>query len=374
MTLSGNKAENETKVEVNESLSLDDFAYDLPEGLIAQEPAPERSKSRLMVLERRSETISHRVFDSIRDVMESGDVLVLNNTKVIPARILARRQSGGAVEILLIKPEANRPGVWQAMASPLRKLKEGDELFVEQGGGAFVLKVAGFTQSTDSQRRVLIDFGGQSELFQILSKIGHAPLPPYILRERAVNSSEFNLDTDRYQTVFALTPGAVAAPTAGLHFTSELLEELKARGVHVCFITLHVGPGTFKPISSSVEDHSIESEEFFISQEVADVVNRAREQGKRIFAVGTTSCRALETAGASGVLKPASGESSTLYIRPGYEFRIVNCLITNFHLSKSSLLVLVSAFAGHKFIRAAYQQAIEERYRFYSYGDAMLIL
>lgn len=359
------------------ALSVDDFSYELPPELIAQVPSPERTSSRLMVLNRKTQQIEHRQFSDLPAYLTKGDLLVLNNTKVIPARIIARRESGGLVEILLLKPEATREGIWQAMANPLRKLKVGDKLKVESAhndDAESYISVAGFYETADAQRRVLVDFGGHGEVHAILSKIGQAPLPPYILKERKATATEEAADLDRYQTVYASTPGAVAAPTAGLHFSERLLQELEDKGVEVCYLTLHVGPGTFKPITSTLEEHTIESEEFYISPETADKINACRQRAGRVLAVGTTSCRSLETAGASGKVQPAEAAQSKLYIKPGYKFMIVDSLITNFHLSRSSLLVLVSAFAGHDFIMSAYRQAIAQRYRFYSYGDAMLIL
>ncbi|MBY0357995.1 MAG: tRNA preQ1(34) S-adenosylmethionine ribosyltransferase-isomerase QueA [Candidatus Obscuribacterales bacterium] len=360
---------------IAQSLSLDDFSYDLPSELIAQEPCGTRHESRLLVLNKESGELNHHVFKEIRNYLRPGDVLVLNDTKVIPARITARRASGGAVEVLLLKAEAHKPGIWQAMAYPLRKLRQGDSLFVDGAGGKeFVLKVADFVESPDGQRRLLIDFGGQQEVYSLLAHIGSAPLPPYIRRQRPEGDEEARRSTDleRYQTVFAKTPGAVAAPTAGLHFSAELLHELKEQGVEIAYLTLHVGPGTFKPISHSVEEHSIEAEEFNVPADTAHIVNKALDEGRRVIAVGTTSLRTLETAGSSGRLQSGSAES-TLYVKPGYGFKIVKALITNFHLSRSSLLVLVSAFAGHEKIMPAYKIAVEQKYRFYSYGDAMFI-
>lgn len=359
-------------------MRLEDFSYELPPELIAQEPAAERSSSRLLVLDRASNIISDRTFSDVRDYFSAGDVIVLNDTKVIPARIMTKRVSGGAVELLLIKPLASVPGRWEAMGSPLRRLKIGDELHVEINGRSspFVIQVAGFTSGADEQRRVLIDFGGQAEVFALLTEIGQAPLPPYIVRQRELNSNheEIRKDNERYQTVYAQAPGAVAAPTAGLHFTTQLLDELVSKGVHVVYITLHVGPGTFKPISGPLDKHTIESETFYISENSAALINDAKKNGHKIFAVGTTSCRALETAGESGKVRAVDGEASSLYIYPGFEFKIVDSLITNFHLSKSSLLVLVSAFASRDQILNAYEHAISKRYRFYSYGDAMLVI
>lgn len=359
-------------------MRLEDFAYELPPELIAQEPAAERSGSRLLVLNRQNKSFSDSMFGDLLDYLQSGDVLVLNDTKVIPARIMAKRKSGGTLELLLIKPDPKIPGRWEAMANPLRKLKQGDQLFVEVKNYAepFVLVVSGFTISADEQRRVLIDFGGQSEVFALLSEIGQVPLPPYIVRqlETGTGSDANQKDNERYQTVFAQAPGAVAAPTAGLHFTKELLAQIAEKGVEIVYLTLHVGPGTFKPITSSLEKHTIESELFYITADSAEKINRAKKNGGRVFAVGTTSCRALETAGVTGKVRVVNGEASNLYIYPGFPFRIVDALVTNFHLSKSSLLVLVSAFADRDFVMQAYEHAIAERYRFYSYGDAMLIV
>ena len=357
-------------------LTLDDFTYDLPPELIAQEPALERTSSRLMVLDRCERKIEHRHFCDLAHYLQKGDVLVVNDTRVIPARLIARRAAGGVVEILLIKPEARQPGVWQAMASPLRKLKNGERLSVQTADSQEeFISVAGFCQAPDGQRRGFIDLGVSAEVHTLLSKIGQAPLPPYILRERAGSKDKSSVrDLERYQTVYASQPGAVAAPTAGLHFTSELLDRLKEKGVHICHITLHVGPGTFKPITSALSEHTVESEAFQIPDDTAKTVNECRQRGGRVVAVGTTSCRTLETAGSSGFLAGVSAASSSLYIKPGHNFAMVDTLITNFHLSRSSLLVLVSAFAGHDFIMSAYHEAILQRYRFYSYGDAMLII
>jgi S-adenosylmethionine:tRNA ribosyltransferase-isomerase len=365
----------EKSIAESKTLSIEDFSYEIDPDLIAQEPAAERSASRLMVLHRGSKEIEHKHFSNLPEYLREGDVLVVNDTRVIPCRIMVRKQTGALIEILLLKPEATQPGVWQAMANPLRKLRAGDILNVEADSGKeYQLKVHGFSNAPDSQRRVLVDFGSNSEVFSLLSQIGRTPLPPYIMRQPNQSAQQTTNDLDRYQTIYANAPGAVAAPTAGLHFTEEIFAELKNKGVQIQYLTLHVGPGTFKPISSSVDDHTVESEEFQISKDAADAINKCRAKGGRVFAVGTTSCRSLETAGASGSLEAVESESTSLYIKPGHKFSMVDALITNFHLSRSSLLVLVSAFGGHDFIMRAYHQAIEQRYRFYSYGDAMLIL
>lgn len=349
--------------------NLEDFSYDLPEELIAQQPPAVRHGSRLMWLERKERRIESRMFADIAQLLMPGDLLIVNDTKVIPARLEAQRKTGGKVELLLLRPEPTQPQIWQAMGTPLRKLKSGEPLQLASGDE---LKVHGFAVAEDGQKRLLVDFGSQENVYRILADAGFAPLPPYIRRltgEQDIRGS----DLQRYQTIFARAPGAVAAPTAGLHFSEQIFEQLKDRGVEVRYLTLHVGPGTFKPITTSVEDHSIEAEVFSISESTADDINAAVDSGRRVIAVGTTSCRALETAGASGRLVPVENGSTRLYIKPGFQFKVVSGLITNFHLSKSSLLVLVAAFAGHDFIMEAYRQAVSERYRFYSYGDAMLI-
>lgn len=351
---------------------LEDFEYELPEELIAQEPPPVRHGSRLMWLDRGRQSFEDRQFAEITQLLVPGDLLIVNDTKVIPARLAARRQTGGHVEILLIRAEPTQPWVWQAMAAPVRKLKEGEKLILEPSGDE--ITVRSFVTVEDGQRRVLFDFGTQQDLFRILSDAGFAPLPPYIRRQLESSGGERRgADLERYQTIFARAPGAVAAPTAGLHFSEKIFAELAARGVEVGHITLHVGPGTFKPITSSISEHSIEAEIFSISEEVANAINKALDEKRRVIAVGTTSCRALEAAGRSGRVVPAENQATSLYIRPGFEFKIVKVLVTNFHLSKSSLLVLVCAFAGHDLVMRAYRHAVEQRYRFYSYGDAMLI-
>jgi S-adenosylmethionine:tRNA ribosyltransferase-isomerase len=356
----------------NRDFRLEDFEYDLPEDLIAQQPPPVRHGSRLMWLDRAEQRFEDRQFAEISQLLLPGDLLIVNDTKVIPARLAARRQTGGQVEILLIRAEPSQPWVWQAMAAPMRKLKVGEKLVLEQSGDE--VTVRGFATIEEGQRRVMLDFGTQQNLYRILSEVGFAPLPPYIRRQLETTGGERRgSDLERYQTIFAKAPGAVAAPTAGLHFSQEIFAELERRGVEVRHITLHVGPGTFKPITSSLEEHSIEAETFSISQEVAEAINNALSSNRRVVAVGTTSCRALETAGRTGRVQAVENEATNLYIRPGFEFRVVKALVTNFHLSKSSLLVLVSAFAGHELTMRAYRHAVDERYRFYSYGDAMLI-
>lgn len=356
----------------NCTYSLDDFAYDLPQELIAQEPSAVRHTSRLMGVERNIARISHHQFSDLPHLLQAGDVLVVNDTRVIPARLTARRTTGGIVDILLLRPETgSNSHVWLALATPLKRLKPGEVLEVETKNAHHQICVKDIVISEDGQKRLLVDLGAQDKVFALLSQIGFAPLPPYIHREHQENLR--GKDLERYQTVFAKNAGAVAAPTAGLHFSEELLARLQAQGIEIAKVTLHVGPGTFKPITTSLEDHTIESEQLSVSAETAEMVNRALAEKRRVIAVGTTSCRALETAGQSGQLIPIESSETSLYIQPGFQFKILSGLITNFHLSKSSLLVLVSAFAGHGLIMDAYKEAIEERYRFFSYGDAMLI-
>jgi S-adenosylmethionine:tRNA ribosyltransferase-isomerase len=351
--------------------ALEDYQFDLPAELIAQAPLAVRHESRLMQLSRTGGNTSHHVFSDLKDLLVPGDLLVINDTRVIPARLWARRQTGGLVQLLLLRPDTGKSGLWHAMATPLRKLKPGDLLNIENSAAAQIV-VKDIIVGLDGQKRLLVDLGSAQEAYDLLAEIGYAPLPPYIARSQ--DTSARGTDLERYQTVFAQSPGAVAAPTAGLHFSLELLQELKQRGIETANITLHVGPGTFKPITTTLEDHTIESERFTITAATAAAINKALQEKRRIIAVGTTSCRALEAAGASGKVVATDDGQTSLYIRPGYQFRIISGLITNFHLSGSSLLVLVAAFAGRQPVLGAYRQAIEKRYRFFSYGDAMLIV
>jgi S-adenosylmethionine:tRNA ribosyltransferase-isomerase len=385
------------KETANREYTLADFEYELPAELIAQEPLPTRDQSRLMFVDRKAQTISHHQFKDIADLLKPGDVLVVNDTKVIPARLTARRSTGGIIEILLIKAEPHTLGVWQAMATPLKRLKPGEELFIDisthtVGAGSprpqgqqeitqnneLSIHVKDIIHTEQGEKRLLLSLGSQENVYKIFSLAGSAPLPPYIHRDKDGDDSgeakQRQSDLNRYQTVFAETPGAVAAPTAGLHFSDQLLSKLTNRGIELCKVTLHVGPGTFKPITTTLQDHHIESEELSISESTATTINKALKEGRRVIAVGTTSCRALESAGKTGLLEPVQSDKTSLYISPGYDFKIIKGLTTNFHLSKSSLLVLVSAFAGYDLIMSAYKEAIDKRYRFFSYGDAMLIL
>lgn len=370
------------------SSGVADFEYDLPFELIAQEPLLERSQSRLLHIDKTTNALHHYHFENLVELLKEGDVLVLNNTKVIPARLIAKRPSGGTIKLLLLRQVGSSPRVWEALVTPIKRLKPGERLSVPtESGQNFEIIVVGIEIGFDGFKRLIVDLGEPEHMWQLLNQAGYAPLPPYIVRDyernnqadsELENDSAKNIsrlsDLNRYQTVFAKEPGAVAAPTAGLHFTDKLLEALRAKGVKIHYLTLHVGAGTFKPIASALDDHKIEPEHFTISVDTADAINRAKDEKRRVIAVGTTSLRALETAGETGRVIAVDDGVTHLYVKPGYNFKIADGLITNFHLSKSSLLVLVSAFAGRERIMRAYQEAIKLRYRFYSYGDACLIL
>lgn len=361
------------------TFELKDFEFDLPAELIAQEPLAKRDDSRLFVIDRQDNSFKHVHFRDILEFLKPGDVIVANDTQVIPAKLFPRRKSGGNLKMLLLKPTTASAAVWEAMATSMKRLKVGEELLLDSPSGkVYPLVLKDLTTGPDGFKRLLVDLGDRENVFQILRDVGYAPLPPYIQQEKdsleEIGEHKRDKDLDRYQTVFAQHPGAVAAPTAGLHFTKDLIEQLAAKGIEMHKITLHVGPGTFKPISTSVAEHTIEAETYTISEATAAAVNAAKKRGSRIVAVGTTSLRALETAGKTGNLEVVEDGSTSLYVRPGHKFNIVDSLITNFHLSGSSLLVLVAAFAGRQTILRAYEEAVEQRYRFYSYGDAMLIL
>jgi S-adenosylmethionine:tRNA ribosyltransferase-isomerase len=344
--------------QVAEQLKLSDFDYDLPESLIAQEPSPVRDRSRLLVLKRESGGIEHSIFSDIEHYLVPGDLLVLNNTKVFPCRLLARKPGGGKAEIFLLS-EIER-NLWDALVKG--GVGAGKRLNIAPGIEAEV-----FNGSDEGTRAVR--FYGVNDIREFLPAIGKTPLPPYIKR------SPFPSDRERYQTVYAAHEGAVAAPTAGLHFTEELLQRLESKGIDLVTITLHVGPGTFQPVRAEmIADHRMLRERYSIPADSAMSVNRAKANGRRIIAVGTTSVRTIETASADdGTLAPGEGYSD-LFIHPGYRFKITDGIITNFHLPKSTLLMLVSAFAGRENILSAYRAGVAEKYRFYSYGDAMLIL
>jgi S-adenosylmethionine:tRNA ribosyltransferase-isomerase len=342
------------------------YDFDLPKRLIAQSPAICRTDARLLVVDRASKSLEHRYIRDLPEILASGDCLVINDTRVVPARLVGRRsETGGHWEGLFL--EASPDGLWRLMCKTRGKLKPGDTIVLINPLGQDDIRLQLGTQQADGTwiaRPLAAD-----DAIALLNRVGRVPLPPYIRKGQM-------LDTDResYQTVYAQVPGAVAAPTAGLHFTTALLERLATLGVELCPLTLHVGPGTFRPIASdSLSKHQMHSEWGHVSQEAVDRINGCRRSGGRVVAVGTTSVRLLETAAADGELKPFIGYTD-LFIRPPYQFRTVDALLTNFHLPRTTLLVLVRTFGGDELIRVAYEEAIREQYRFYSYGDAMLIL
>jgi S-adenosylmethionine:tRNA ribosyltransferase-isomerase len=340
-------------------MKTEDLHYDLPQELIAQQPAARRDASRLLVLDRQARSWTATAFTAIGDWLRPGDRLVLNDTRVIRARLHGAKATGGKVEIFLLHERAS--GEWEALVRPSAKVKPGTPVHLPAG----VVAVVGETLP-GGRRSVTFD---TPDVLGTLERIGEIPLPPYIHRDHAEPS-----DLTRYQTVYAAHPGAVAAPTAGLHFTEDLLADLEARGIGRSFLTLHVGYGTFRPIQAdTLEAHRVEPEEFEFSEASAAELNQTRAEGGRIVAVGTTSTRVLETQHCDGAFRPGSGSTDT-YIYPPHEFSGVDAMVTNFHLPQSSLLALVCAFAGTEFVLDAYRYAVQERFRFYSYGDAMLIV
>ena len=342
-------------------MNKQDFYYDLPEELIAQTPLEDRSASRLMVLDKATGAVSHRHFTDILEYLSPGDTLVLNDTKVIPARLYGvKADTGGAIEFLLLKKLA-ADMQWEVILKPGRRAREGSEFLFGDGRlRAKILKV-----QEDGNR--IVEFSCQEDFESLLDEIGKMPLPHYITQELK--------DKDRYQTVYSKNKGSAAAPTAGLHFTKDLLAKVEEKGVNLAYVTLHVGLGTFRPVKeNNILDHKMHTEEYRISPEVADLINRTKDAGKRVISVGTTSTRVLESVGdANGHVHAQSGQTD-IFIYPGYQFQVVDALITNFHLPESTLIMLVSALAGREPVLAAYKEAVKERYRFFSFGDAMLIL
>ena len=346
-------------------MELKDFDYSLPAELIAQYPLDRREASRLMVLDRSTGEMAHRVFSDMVEVLRSGDVLVLNDTEVLAARIRGRKPTGAAVELLLVEKRAGtREGreVWRCMARPSKGLKKGSEVFFEGGTGrrAEVMDV-------DGEGFRVCEFSGFSG--PVTEAIGEVPLPPYIRR------SVEDLDRERYQTVYASAPGAVAAPTAGLHFTTALLDEIKSKGVEVLRVTLHTGPGTFLPVrQENVRDHRLSGESYSINPADFDGIRTAKREGRRVIAVGTTTTSALEgSVSKGGIDAPELEGSTTLFIYPGFDFKVIDGLVTNFHLPRSTLIMLAAAFAGREKLMKAYEEAVKHKYRFYSYGDCMFI-
>lgn len=340
-------------------MKTSDFDYELPEELIAQHPAAQRDDSRLLVMDKYTGAVEHRVFRDIVNYLHAGDVLVLNNTKVIPARIFGVKEGGTAkIEVLLLKRDDDLPNTWEVLVHPGKRAKVGT--VIDFGEGRLKGEVIA---NTSAGRKVTFHFDGIFE--EILEELGTMPLPPYIHEQLE--------DQNRYQTVYAKVDGSAAAPTAGLHFTTELLETLRQNGVEIEEVLLHVGLGTFKPVSEEdIEDHEMHSEYYEISQETADRINKAKAEGRRIISVGTTSTRALESAAKDGRLQAGSGWTN-IFIYPGYKWQIIDGLITNFHLPKSTLMMLVSALSTREHILAAYKEAVAQRYRFFSFGDAMFI-
>ena len=341
------------------TLKTEDFWYELPEELIAQTPLEKRDASRLLVLDKATGRTEHKHFFNIAEYLQAGDCLVMNDSRVLPARLLGQRPTGGAVELLLLKDCGNKQ--WQCLARPGRKLRNGQQVIFGDGElTATILDVL-----PDGNR--LVEFHYEGIFLEVLERLGKMPLPPYIKAELR--------DKERYQTVYSREVGSAAAPTAGLHFTEELLNTLQNKGVKLAFVTLHVGLGTFRPVKvDNILDHHMHSELCMLSQETADVLNQTRKNGGRIICVGTTSCRTLESLADSDGTFTAGSKWTDIFIYPGYTFRAMDGLITNFHLPESTLVMLVSAFAGRQKVLSAYREAVQEKYRFFSFGDAMLIL
>lgn len=340
---------------------ISEFNFTLPAGLIAQEPLAQRETSRMLVVHRESKSVSNSNFREIVHFLRKNDILVLNNTKVFPARLFGRSETGAKIEIFLVRETGD--GCWETLARPARRLQPGKRINFIGGLTAEVVE-------KKADGKVVVKFTSNGDFYEILDQIGKTPLPPYIRRE----TSAIDSDRDRYQTIFAKNRGAIAAPTAGLHFTPEILQNIRDLGVTVAEITLHVGYGTFEPVRvRDLTKHQVAAERYTIDRETAEILNRARLERQRIVAVGTTTTRALETTIAKFKSFESGSHSADLTITPGYKFRAIDALLTNFHLPQSSLLVLTSTFGGHELIMNAYHHAVAEKYRFYSYGDCMLI-
>ena len=341
-------------------MNLHDFYYDLPQELIAQDPLEDRSSSRLLVLHRETAEGEHRIFRDIVEYLKPGDCLVINDTKVIPARLMGVKEGTGAgIEVLLLKRKEGN--VWETLVKPGKKARPGARILFGDG----LLKGEVIDVVEDGNRLIRFEYEGIFE--EILDQLGQMPLPPYITHQLK--------DKNRYQTVYAKHDGSAAAPTAGLHFTPELLRQIEEMGVSIAHVTLHVGLGTFRPVKvENIQEHHMHSEFYVVEEDQAELINRTKKEGGRVIAVGTTSCRTLESAtGEDGILKAGSGWTD-IFIYPGYQFRMIDALITNFHLPESTLMMLVSAFAGRELIMETYAEAVKERYRFFSFGDAMFIV
>ena len=348
-----------------DKLNVSDYDYFLPEEQIAQDPRADRSSSKLLVLDKNTGETSHHVFKEIIDYLNPGDCLCINNTKVIPARLIGRKKTGGVVEVLLLKRLEDEKSKWEVLTRPGKKARVGDEIiFGGEGPEDFDLLCRVTEVKEDGNRIVEFEYDGIFE--EILDKLGQMPLPPYITHRLE--------DKNKYQTVYAKIEGSAAAPTAGLHFTNELLEQIKEKGVKVVSVTLHVGLGTFRPVQvENILDHKMHSEYYEVSEETAKILNETKANGGRIISVGTTSTRTLESVtDENGIVHAGSGETQ-IFIYPGYKFKAIDGLITNFHLPKSTLIMLVSALAGRKNVLNAYKEAVEKKYRFFSFGDAMFI-
>lgn len=347
-------------------MKTSDFYYNLPEELIAQDPLEDRSGSRLLVLNKNTGKREHKIFKEVRDYLNAGDCLVINNTKVIPARLIGEKLhdslqvvNGAKIELLLLKRREDN--IWETLVKPGKKAGPGTK--ISFGNGLLIGEIIDVVEEGNR----LVRFHYQGIFEEILDRLGEMPLPPYITHQLE--------DRSRYQTVYAKYSGSAAAPTAGLHFTEELLHEIEAMGVKIAHVTLHVGLGTFRPVKvENVLEHHMHSEYYQVSKEAADIINETKASGGRVICVGTTSCRTVESAvGADGLVEEGNGDTS-IFIYPGYQFKILDALITNFHLPESTLMMLVSALAGHEAIMKAYEEAVKERYRFFSFGDAMLIM
>ena len=342
-------------------MNTSDFYYDLPAELIAQTPIEPRNASRLMVLDRLSGKIEHKIFSQLEEFLNEGDCLILNDTRVIPARIYGvKKETGAVVEFLLLNQNENN--VWECLCKPGKRAKIGTEFVF--GDGLVDCEVVDITE--DGNRKIRFNCDSK-EIYNILDKIGKMPLPPYITQELK--------NGERYQTVYSRELGSAAAPTAGLHFTKEMLDDLKNKGINICYVTLHVGLGTFRPVKvDDVTKHKMHTEHYHISKETADLINETKRNGKRVISVGTTSTRTLESVATKNGCICEDEDDTSIFIYPGYEFKCIDGLITNFHLPESTLIMLVSAFAGYDNTMNAYKTAVDEKYRFFSFGDAMLIL
>ncbi|MBD8917311.1 MAG: tRNA preQ1(34) S-adenosylmethionine ribosyltransferase-isomerase QueA [Bacteroides sp.] len=344
---------------MTQNLQKSDFYFDLPEELIAQDPLEDRSSSRLLVLDKETGETSHHIFKEVINYLNPGDCLVLNNTKVIPARLIGHKEdTGAAIEVLLLKRKEN--DIWETLVKPGKKCKPGTKIVFGEG----LLHATVLETVEDGNRLIRFSYEGIFE--EILDRLGEMPLPPYITHKLQ--------DKNRYQTVYAKYEGSAAAPTAGLHFTKELLRQIEEKGIDIAYVTLHVGLGTFRPVKvDNILEHHMHSEFYQVTKEAADKINKAKKEGHRVICVGTTSCRTVESAADENGMVKEGCDNTEIFIYPGYKFKVLDALITNFHLPESTLVMLVSALAGREHILNAYEEAIREKYRFFSFGDAMLI-